>query len=272
MIETVADLGSTVFSIGNMLANPSWGNLGFMLWDIASVFIPAVPGSYVARAVNAVNTTIAATISIVAINDLYQSTVADTKQSFSNTNEDIRNKIESIPLNPQDIQSNIESFPTLNKNINSSIQSFPLQERQSNIESFPLTSIGIGDRLIVDNFKEAEKTNIMEFNPGGRLGGTLHRNMVDEVINDIRKRGLGYDTEYGVDTTKVERATKNHRYLDAVALDKDGNVVEMYQVGRENKNGTPVSRERKAIYDIENAVRFNDKIRNQTKVKFVKYN
>ena len=34
----------------------------------------------------------------------------------------------------------------------------------------------------------------------------------------------------------------------------------------------PVLRERKAIFDINNAVKFNDKIRNGVKVKFVKYN
>jgi hypothetical protein len=30
-------------------------------------------------------------------------------------------------------------------------------------------------------------------------------------------------------------------------------LIEIYQVGRTNKNGTPVKRERKAMADIENA-------------------
>ena len=46
----------------------------------------------------------------------------------------------------------------------------------------------------------------------------------------------------------------------------------MYQVGRVDKNGMPVSRERQAIFDINNAVRFNNEIWNGIKVKFIRYN
>lgn len=41
-----------------------------------------------------------------------------------------------------------------------------------------------------------------------------------------------------------------------VAVDKDGRVVERYQIGKENKNGTPVAREVRAMDDIESATGF----------------
>jgi hypothetical protein len=44
---------------------------------------------------------------------------------------------------------------------------------------------------------------------------------------------------------------KGTRYVDVVGKDVQGNVVEMHQVGRQTKSGPPVSRERKALDDIE---------------------
>jgi hypothetical protein len=47
--------------------------------------------------------------------------------------------------------------------------------------------------------------------------------------------------------------TKGTRYVDVVGKDARGNVVEMHQVGRQTKGGIPVSREVKALDDIEGA-------------------
>ena len=253
-----------------MVANPSWGNLGFLLWDIASVFIPVVPDSYAARAIDVVNDITIAAISINALNDLYESSLVT--QDFSNLTEDIKSQIEIIPLTPEDIKNKIESIPIQGNNINDNLQSFPQEEQNSKTEIIPLTEINIRNNIIVDNFDDYEPIIIMEFNPYGKLGSPAHRQKVDEIMNDIEDKGLKYDNEYSVNTSKVKGKTKNTRYLDAVALDENDNVVEMYQVGRVNKNGMPVSRERKAIFDINNAVRFNDKIRNGIKVKFIRYN
>ena len=269
-VETLADIGSTLFSIGNMVANPTWGNLGFLLWDMASVFIPVVPGSYAAKTVDIVYDIGVAILSISALNDLYENSSAT--RDFSNLTEDIKNKIESIPLNQEDIKNKIESIPIQGNNINDNIQSFPQEEQDNKTEIIPLTEINIRNNIIIDNFDDYEPINIMEFNPYGKLGSPAHRQKVSEIREDIKSRKLNFSNEYSVNTSKVKGKTKNTRYLDAVALDENYNVIEMYQVGRVNKNGIPVSRERKAIFDINNAVRFNDKIRNGVKVKFVKYN
>ena len=45
-----------------------------------------------------------------------------------------------------------------------------------------------------------------------------------------------------------------NRFADFTALDKDGKIVEIHQVGKTLKdNMTPVIRERRAISDIESA-------------------
>jgi len=70
------------------------------------------------------------------------------------------------------------------------------------------------------------------------------------VAADIRSRGLEADFEHKVSTPG---GTKGTRYVDVVGKDADGNVVEMHQVGRQTKGGLPVSRERKALDDIQGA-------------------
>ena len=129
-----------------MVANPSWSNLGFLLWDMASVFIPAVPGSYAARAIDVVNDIGIAILSINALNDLYENSSAT--RDFSNLTDDIRNKIESIPLNQDDIKNKIESIPIQENNINDNIQSFPQEEQDSKTEIIPLTEINIRNNII----------------------------------------------------------------------------------------------------------------------------
>jgi RHS repeat-associated protein len=49
VIETVIDIASVAWSFADLVDDPSWINLGFLAWDVASVFIPFVPGSYAAK-------------------------------------------------------------------------------------------------------------------------------------------------------------------------------------------------------------------------------
>lgn len=49
VVETVIDIASIAVSTVDMIKKPSWINLGFLAWDVASVFIPFVPGSYTAK-------------------------------------------------------------------------------------------------------------------------------------------------------------------------------------------------------------------------------
>ena len=49
VVETVIDIASIGVSTVELIKNPSWINLGFLAWDVASVFVPFAPGSYVAK-------------------------------------------------------------------------------------------------------------------------------------------------------------------------------------------------------------------------------
>lgn len=49
VVETVIDIASIGVSTVELIKNPSWINLGFLAWDVASVFVPFVPGSYTAK-------------------------------------------------------------------------------------------------------------------------------------------------------------------------------------------------------------------------------
>jgi hypothetical protein len=48
-VETIADVAGLVWSVSDMIANPSLLNAIFLAWDIASIALPVVPGSYVAK-------------------------------------------------------------------------------------------------------------------------------------------------------------------------------------------------------------------------------
>jgi hypothetical protein len=52
------------------------------------------------------------------------------------------------------------------------------------------------------------------------------------------------------------------RFIDAQAVDtRTGEIVDQVQVGRTNKNGTPVARERRAMEDIDRATDFDTRYR-----------
>jgi hypothetical protein len=87
-------------------------------------------------------------------------------------------------------------------------------------------------------------------NPNGKKGGQAHQQTVQDVITDVKSRGLEPDVEHMVETPA---GRKSRRFVDVVGVDKNGNVIEMHQVGKQNKNGTAVSRERSAINDILDA-------------------
>jgi hypothetical protein len=95
-------------------------------------------------------------------------------------------------------------------------------------------------------------------NPGGRLGGLAHRAKVAETVKDIESRGLRVKTEFYVKGDGVRR------FADVAALDKKGNPVEIYQIGKARLDGLPIAREQRAINDIESITGI--------KVTFVPYN
>ncbi|MRG93552.1 hypothetical protein [Polyangium spumosum] len=88
-------------------------------------------------------------------------------------------------------------------------------------------------------------------NPDGKKGGKAHRDKVDEVAKDIKKRGLDPVKEYPVDTPG---GPKKKRYMDVAGVDRNTKEpVEFHQVGKQRKDGQPVSRERKPIDEVERA-------------------
>ena len=49
VIETIVDVVSVGWSLYKFIKAPSWINFGYLAWDVASAFIPFVPGSYTAK-------------------------------------------------------------------------------------------------------------------------------------------------------------------------------------------------------------------------------
>ena len=47
--ETAFDIGSLIWSATDMAKNPSWANLGTLLWDVGATIVPFVPGSSLAK-------------------------------------------------------------------------------------------------------------------------------------------------------------------------------------------------------------------------------
>lgn len=88
-------------------------------------------------------------------------------------------------------------------------------------------------------------------NPNGKKGGKAHQDKIKQIIDDIESRGLVAKQEYYV---KTLGGNKNTRFVDVVAQDpKTGNVIEYHQVGKQRiTDGKPISREQKAINDLEN--------------------
>ena len=47
--ETFLDIAGIVWSIGDLIKEPSWANAGFLIWDIGAVLLPIMPGSYISK-------------------------------------------------------------------------------------------------------------------------------------------------------------------------------------------------------------------------------
>ena len=103
-------------------------------------------------------------------------------------------------------------------------------------------------------------------NPNGRNGGEAHREKTDEIKNSIDSRGNTIKTEDMFTPSNGHNGYKSKRFADVVEYDGD-EIVAIYQVGKVNKNGLPVSRESKAIEDIMNSSQYNG-----APIYFIPYN
>jgi len=85
-------------------------------------------------------------------------------------------------------------------------------------------------------------------NPNGKKGNEDHQNLVKILIKKLSSNFIKVKTEYAI---KLPNGKK--RFVDVAGLDEEGNPKELHQVGRKNKNGSAVIRERRAKKDIEKA-------------------
>jgi RHS repeat-associated protein len=86
-------------------------------------------------------------------------------------------------------------------------------------------------------------------NPNGKLGGLEHQALVAEVAADMDRRGLKVVKEHKIPTPN---GAKSARYLDVAGFDKaTKKLAEMHQIGKQTKGQRPVSREVKAMNDVE---------------------
>jgi len=107
----------------------------------------------------------------------------------------------------------------------------------------------VGGSAPVRNFMADETGSVP--NPFGKKGGPAHQGEVGKVVDEIEGRGNVAKKEYQVKTPDGE---KGSRYVDVVEMTNEGDVVEMYQVGKQTKAGNPVAREQRALDDIEKAI------------------
>jgi len=85
-------------------------------------------------------------------------------------------------------------------------------------------------------------------NPNGKKGGEKHQNKIKELFESFSIKNLSPELEYYVPTPNGK---KRGRFLDIIARNTEDDIVKAVQVGKTNKNGQPVKREREAIEDIE---------------------
>ena len=133
----------------------------------------------------------------------------------------------------------------------------------SNISSLDIDN----DYTSSDKWGDTSVTNDTEQiksvpNPNGKKGGLAHQQVIKDIQSD---KSLSYDTEYQYSTPNGE---KSSRFADVVEIN-NGKVVKIYQAGKINKNGTPVSREVRAINDIQNSQKY---IENKVPIYFIPYN
>jgi RHS repeat-associated protein len=89
-------------------------------------------------------------------------------------------------------------------------------------------------------------------NPNGKKGGEAHQNTVKEVEKEMKSKGMNVKREVEI---KTPGGNKEKRFVDVEGRDPKTGEVRQVQVGKVNKDGTPVSRETKALDDIEKATK-----------------
>ena len=98
-------------------------------------------------------------------------------------------------------------------------------------------------------------------NPYGKLGSPEHSNTVTSIKATSAQGDMVKEARFS-----TPNGSKSYRCADVVEV-VNGNVTNIYQVGKVNQNGTPVSREVKAINDIMASPDYNG-----ARITFIPYN
>jgi RHS repeat-associated protein len=97
---------------------------------------------------------------------------------------------------------------------------------------------------VIDSTQRKKVTN-----PHGKRGGPLHQGKIREVAKELSKKGYVVDFEEYI---KTPGGFKKARYADIIIEDPVTKKKWLIQVGKKTKKGLPISREMKAIKDLEN--------------------
>ena len=91
-------------------------------------------------------------------------------------------------------------------------------------------------------------------NPNGSRGSPRHQDRTRERIRELEDEGYTHVAggDKKEETVRTPGGNKESRRPDITMIGPDGKPYRE-NIGRQNQNGTPVSRERKALEDIQNA-------------------
>ena len=126
-----------------------------------------------------------------------------------------------------------------------------------NLEVEDFNTYFVGDEAVL----------VHNYNPNGRNGGDAHQQKTKELIAELEAKGLSVDTEVMFGNYQDGyKGHKSKRFADVFAYLND-EIVGIFQIGKVNQNGLPVSRESKAIEDIMNSLNYNG-----APITFIPYN
>ncbi len=109
-----------------------------------------------------------------------------------------------------------------------------------------VSNLGAKVSDVVEDYYKIKVKKGKSRNPYGKKGGKKHQAQIKKIARKLKRKHISHESEKRFDISNGE---KSKRFADIVSLDGD-KVLEAYQVGVINKNGTPVIREVRAIKDI----------------------
>ncbi len=265
VLETVLDVLGLVYDVYDFVQKPTLLGAGFIAWDVVSIFVPVLPGSYIISGFTRADTIIDTTkMGVKGVEGLIASVNTAKKVDKVIDSTSAIKKIDNI----SDVSKNIKKVDNsldISKSANNINRATKVADISDALNSGKVV-IENGNKYTdlskiitnnADNMSDGTKIITNQF---GKKGGLKHQGVINAVKKLDEKNTI---TEYGI---KVTNSNKSNRFADVVRK-VDGKITDIYQVGRVTKKGLPVSRERKALIDIMNS----DDGRNAI-IHFISYN